>query len=59
MGTVFDRVTYTCRDCKEQGIIREVWLRLTMILLRGECPNCGRASVTMVDLVEIDAWMKE
>jgi predicted RNA-binding Zn-ribbon protein involved in translation (DUF1610 family) len=50
----FEQVQFVCPECRIPGIIRDVFVSATTVLLRGQCPNCGFADgLDAIDLLAV------
>ena len=54
-----ERITFKCCACGNAGIIGSVALSLTYVVLEGVCIPCCRAFRRTIDLLELDARLKE
>ena len=50
----FEQVQFVCPDCRIPGIIRDVFVSATTVLLRGRCTKCGYADgIDAIDLLAV------
>lgn len=55
----FDRITYTCRLCKQPALISSVAASITRLAIDGFCPVCRQTSRVWIDLLELDYWLTQ
>jgi predicted RNA-binding Zn-ribbon protein involved in translation (DUF1610 family) len=50
----FEQVQFVCPECHIPGIIRDVFVSATTVLLRGRCTKCGYADgLDAIDLLAV------
>jgi len=50
----FEQVQFVCPDCRVPGLIRDVFVSPTLVLLHGECFVCGYSDgIDVIDLLAV------
>jgi hypothetical protein len=53
-----DKITFRCGVCRSPGHIQSVMVSLTVLILEGHCPACSHTSHEIVDLLQVDDWLR-
>jgi len=50
----FERIEYYCPECHEKGLIEDVFINPTVLLVKGQCVRCKvESGVRAVDLLKL------
>ena len=50
----FERIEYYCPECHDKGVIEEVFINPTVMLIKGLCSRCQiESAVRAIDLLQL------